>query len=110
MKALLIANTVITAKEQALERLGFLKQFRPGDLSVALEREPDNKYDDNAVQIVVHIHSISRKTVIGYVPKELARELAKVMDMGIQVKATLKQIIGGYSYKEMLGALVNIAI
>ncbi len=30
--------------------------------------------------------------------------------MGIQVKATLKQIIGGYSYKEMLGALVNIAI
>lgn len=43
-------------------------------------------------------------------PKELARELAKVIDMGIQVKASLMQIIGGYSYKETLGALINIAI
>ena len=92
------------------ECLNFLKQFKPNDLSVTLKREPDNQYDSNAVQIVVHIHPLSKRTVIGYVPKELARELAKVMDMGIQVKATLKQIIGGYSYKEMLGALVNIAI
>ena len=92
------------------ECLNFLKQFKPTDLSVTLKREPDNQYDSNAVQIVVHIHPLSKRTVIGYVPKELARELAKVMDMGIQVKATLKQIIGGYSYKEMLGALVNIAI
>jgi hypothetical protein len=90
------------------ECLNFLKQFKPNDLSVTLKREPDNQYDSNAVQIVVHIHPLSKRTVIGYVPKELARELAKVMDMGIQVKATLKQIIGGYSYKEMLGALVNI--
>lgn len=92
------------------ERLGFLKQFNPGDLSVTLEREPDNKYDNNAIQIVVHIHSLSRRTVIGYVPKELAQELAKVIDMGIQVKASLMQVIGGYSYKETLGALINIAI
>lgn len=92
------------------ERLNFLKQFNPGDLSVTLEREPDNKYDNNAIQIVVHIHSLSRRTVIGYVPKELARELAKVIDMGIQVKASLMQVIGGYSYKETLGALINIVI
>ena len=92
------------------ERLSFLKQFNPGDLSVTLEREPENKYDNNAIQIVVHIHSLSRRTVIGYVPKELAQELAKVIDMGIQVKASLMQVIGGYSYKETLGALVNIAI
>lgn len=92
------------------ERLNFLKQFNPGDLSVTLEREPDNKYDNNAIQIVVHIHSLPRRTVIGYVPKELARELAKVIDMGIQVKASLMQVIGGYSYKETLGALINIVI
>ena len=66
--------------------------------------------DPNAIRIVVHIHSIRRRTVIGYVPKGLARELAKVIDMGIQVKASLMQIIGGYSYKESLGVLVNIAV
>lgn len=96
--------------ENRQERLGFLKQFRSNDLSVTLEREPGNRFDSNAIQIVVHIRPISRRTVIGYVPKGLSRELAKVIDMGVQVKATLMQIIGGYRYKETLGALINITL
>ena len=99
-----------TSFENRQERLSFLRQFSPEDLSVTLEREPDNRYDPNTIRIVVHIHSIRRRTVIGYIPKGLARELARVIDMGIKVKASLMQIIGGYSYKESLGALVNIAI
>lgn len=97
-------------RENRQERLEFLKQFNVNDLSVTLEREVSNQYDCNAIQIVVHIHPISRKTVIGYVPKGLARELSRVLDMGVQVKTSLMQIIGGYSYKESLGALVNIEI
>ena len=92
------------------ERLAFLQQFKPEDLTVTLEGEKENKFDSNAIQIVVHIKSIRRRTVIGYVPKGLARELSKVLDMGIQVKATLMQIIGGYGWKESLGALINIAV
>ena len=92
------------------ERLQFLKQFQPEDLSITLEREAGNKFDSNAIQIVVHIKPISRKTVIGYVPRGLAKELAKVMDAGIHAAASLVQIIGGYGYKESLGALVNITI
>ena len=92
------------------ERLQFLKQFQPEDLSITLEREAGNKFDSNAIQIVVHIKPISRKTVIGYVPRGLAKELAKVMDAGIHAAASLVQIIGGYSYKESLGALINITI
>lgn len=101
------AGTAFRNRQQCLE---FLKQFKPEDLSVTLERELDNTYDSSAVKIVVHIHSLAKKTVIGYVPKGLSKELAKVIDTGIQIKATLIQIIGGYSYKETLGALVNIAI
>ena len=92
------------------ERLAFLKRFNPADLSVTLEREPENRFDKNAIQIVVHIRPIARKTVIGYVPRSLARELSKIIDRGVQVKASLRQIIGGYSYKETLGALINITI
>lgn len=99
-----------TTFENRQERLQFLQQFRPEDLTVTLEREQNNKFDCNAIQIVVHIKPIRRRTVIGYVPKGLARELSKVLDMGIQVKATLMQIIGEYAYKESRGALINIAI
>ena len=99
-----------TTFENRQERLRFLQQFRSEDLTVTLERKEENKFDDNAIQIVVHIKPIRRKTVIGYVPKWLARELSKVIDMGIQVQASLMQIIGGYTYKESLGALINIAV
>ncbi len=99
-----------TTFENRQERLAFLQQFKPEDLTVTLEREKENKFDCNAIQIVVHIKPISRRTIIGYIPKGLARELSKVLDMGIQAKVTLMQIIGGYAYKESRGALINIAI
>ncbi len=99
-----------TTFENRQERLQFLKQFKPEDLTVTLEREPKNKFDGNAIQIVVHIKPIRRKTIIGYVPKGLARELSKVIDMGILVKASLIGVIGGYVGKESFGALINIAI
>lgn len=99
-----------TTFENRQERLDFLKQFHQEDLTVTLEREKNNKFDSNAIQIVVHIKPIFRKTVIGYVPKGLAKDLVKVIDMGIQVKASLIQIIGGYGWKESLGALINITV
>ena len=71
------------------EFLGFIKQFRPDDLSVTLEKEPGNKFDSNARRIVVHIHPISKKTIIGYVPRGLAKELSKVIDTRVEVKAKL---------------------
>ena len=99
-----------TTFENRQERLAFLQQFKAEDLSVTLEREHENQYGSNAIKVVIHIKPIKRRTVIGYVPKGLARELAKVIDTGVQVKAYLMQIIGGYSYKETLGALINITI
>lgn len=99
-----------TTFENRQERLQFLQQFKPEDLTVTLEREAENQHDNNAIKIIVHILPIRRRTVIGYVPANLAKELSKVLDMGIKVKASLMQIIGGYAYKESLGALINIAI
>lgn len=92
------------------ECLGFLKQFRQNDLSVTLEKEPGNQFGSNAIRIVVHIHPIAKMTIIGYIPRGLARELSKVIDTGVEVKAKLLDIIGGCGQKETLGALVNIAI
>ncbi len=99
-----------TTFENRQECIQFVQQFKPEDLSVTLEREPNNIHDTNAIKIIIHILSIAKKAVIGYIPKGLAGELAKVIDAGIQIKASLIQIIGGYSYKETRGVLVNITI
>ena len=92
------------------ERLGFMKQFPVETMQAELMRDPENRFHKNAIQIVVHLRSINRKTVIGYVPRGLATGLAAVMDAGVQVKAELLQILGGYSYKESYGCLLDIKI
>lgn len=69
-----------TTFENRQERLGFLKRFKAEDLTFTLEREKGNKFDCNAIKIVVHIKPIHRKIITGYVPKGLARELSKVID------------------------------
>ena len=92
------------------ERLGFMKQFPINTMQAELVREPENPFDKNAIKIVIHLRSINRKTVIGYVPRGLAAGLAAVIDAGIQAKVELLQILGGYSYKENYGWLLNISI
>ena len=92
------------------ERLGFMKQFPINTMQAELVRDPENQFDKNAIQIVVHLRSINRKTVIGYVPRELASSLAAVLDAGLQIRAELLQIMGGYSYKESYGCLLSIGI
>lgn len=92
------------------ERLGFMKQFPINTMQAELVREPENSFDKNAIKIVIHLRSINRKTVIGYVPRGLAAGLAAVIDAGIQAKVELLQILGGYSYKENYGCLLNISI
>ena len=86
------------------ERLGFMKQFPVETMQAELVRDPENRFD------IIHLRAINRKTVIGYVPRGLAAGLAAVMDAGVQVKAELLQILGGYSYKESYGCLLDIKI
>lgn len=65
------------------ERLGFMKQFPMETMQAELVRDPENRFDRNAIQIIIHLRAINRKTVIGYVPRGLATGLAAVMDAGI---------------------------
>ncbi len=53
-----------------------------------LEREPRNKYDENAVRVKL----FSRK--IGYVPREEAEFVAELMDRGAIVYCTISKIMG----------------
>ena len=53
-----------------------------------LVREPDNKFDKNAIGVVATKHKLH----IGYIPKKLASKLSPIMDNGVGLKVgfTLK--------------------
>jgi hypothetical protein len=44
--------------------------------SYALEREPDNPSDPNAIRVAI------AKYLVGYIPADIAKELAPLMDAG----------------------------
>ena len=51
--------------------------------NVVLEREPENEFDKNAIKVLVG------KTHLGYVPKKIARKMAKLLDTNINYIADL---------------------
>lgn len=68
-------------------------------IELELRREPDNKYDKNAVAVCVSydddIDGTSGKEQIGYLNKDLAAEIAPLMDSGIGYKCVIENITGG---------------
>jgi hypothetical protein len=50
--------------------------------SYALVREPDNPHDPNAIRV-----ALAGIVFLGYVPKEIAKELAPLMDQGTRFMA-----------------------
>ena len=101
------AGTAFGNRQQKLE---YIAQFRLNELQVTLQREPENPYDQDAIKVFITVLPIRKYTQVGYLPKSLSKEVAKVMDAGVALKAELKGIIGGYSYKEQYGVLLNIAV
>ena len=77
VKLQMVIRAAGTTFENRQERLEFLKRFPVENLKVTLKREEGNPFDRNAIQIIVHIPEINRRTVIGYVPRKLARELSR---------------------------------
>lgn len=60
--------------------------------AVRLEPEPNNKFDPNAIKVMVGYRG--KPTCAGYVPKELASELAPLMD-GESLMGVIDSIPGG---------------
>ena len=46
---------------------------------VALERDAKNKFDKNAIKVIGCVRN-GKKVCVGFVPKDLAKELAPIMD------------------------------
>ena len=60
-----------------------IEDLKEGD-KVQLVREPDNSYDSKAIRV-----SNEKGEKMGYIPKEMNKDLSKVMDAGIPVIAEI---------------------
>lgn len=56
------------------------------EITVDLVRNPNNQYDSNAIEV----RSLGR--MVGHLPREVAANLAPLMDTGKQYKATIYQV------------------
>ena len=66
--------------------------FTGANRRLRLQREPRNEYDKNAIE-VIGLWGTSKSGKIGYIPRDIAEELAPLMDNGETVVATIDKII-----------------
>jgi hypothetical protein len=74
------------------------------DVWLELEREPGNKYDENAIKVIGCNKGFfgTKRRFIGYVPKEVSRLIVKGGDWGQIRPRLLKTYLGNQGYVEIL--------
>lgn len=73
-REILVLQTIV-AGTPFYKALHVQEQLTPG-ATLTLEREPDNKYDELAIKILVNGHHI------GYIPRDRNEVVARLMDAG----------------------------
>jgi hypothetical protein len=63
-----------------------LARLAVGD-ALRLKREPDNKYDESAIAVYTQANDM-----VGYIPRYQNRTIARIMDQGVVVTATIDKI------------------
>ena len=71
--------------------------------NLILKREPKNRYDANAVAVLRE-----NGNQIGYLSRDDAEWVARIMDDGDEVEARIKWITGGTAEKPSYGMVVDI--
>lgn len=74
------------------EEIRELVKALPIGTTFSLERDPNNEYDANAIQ-VIYSHE-DQDVFVGFVAKEVAEELASLLDGGYTATATIIDFLG----------------
>lgn len=88
-------------------RQGFLAYLnKQTNLSGWLRREPNNKFDPNAIAVIAYAKDAGKVIKVGYIPKELAETIAPKMDDGKKIWVKKFAVTGGSGMN--YGAVVTI--
>lgn len=95
-----VKGVTIGNRQTLLRRL---TRYAPQDVFLSFVREPNNPADPNAIQVIAGVRG-KGQAVIGYVAKELAAELAPILDSGKKEAVVLFDgICSTTSYNSFLG-------
>jgi hypothetical protein len=75
-------------------------------IPVTLTREPENEYDKNAIALLLPAEFAA--THVGYVPKNLAVDMAKLLDQGQQINATVRSVDIHPDYPDKPGLVIKV--
>jgi len=98
-----VSGVTFGNRQKALKHLCRYTRER---INVALIREYDNKFDNNAVKVIVNVDK-GKNYQIGYLPRELAEEISILIDKGFNIKASYRTVTGGFIF-DYLGCLIDI--
>lgn len=92
--------------QKAIERL---THYNATEITVSLQREKANLYDDKAVAVEI---GVKNKGIVkvGYLPCNLAKVISALMDKGKEVKAVYREIRGKYEHYMNYGLVIGINI
>ena len=89
--------------------LARLARYSAEDITITLNREPKNKADRNAVQVIAAVRG-KGSAVMGYLNRQLAAVIAPLLDKGKRVVSAFKAITGGEEYFLNYGLNISIAV
>jgi hypothetical protein len=101
-----VAGVTFENRQKAIQHL---TRYPPANIEISLARDKGNQYDSNAVAVVASVVNRGSYT-IGFLPKNLAKMLAPVLDRGEDVESTLKEIAGGYSAEAKYGLVISFKL
>jgi hypothetical protein len=99
-----ISGVTYGTRQRALRKLS---RYNPGIVNAMLGRDAENKYDANAVKVLVSVGD-GAKYDLGFIPRELAALIAPLLDAGVELAARFRGVTGGYESRETYGALIAI--
>lgn len=100
-----VSGVTYNNRQRLIERLS---SYRPELVSITLRQDKANHYDNQAVAVVASVKGKGSAT-IGYIPATTARTLSRLMDRGLDLKASLDRVVGGYQGYSY-GARLRVAI
>jgi len=98
-----VSGVTFGNRQKALKHLSRYTRER---INVMLVREYNNRFDDNAVKVIVNVDK-GKDYKMGYLPRELAEEISVLIDKGFNISANYRTVTGGI-FVNRLGCLIDI--
>lgn len=102
-----IAGVTKGSRQRALHRIA--TAYRPEHVSITLERDKANLYDNNAVNVLVSVNG-SKSYNMGCIPRNLAYVVSALMDKGLTIAASFKGVMGKYAANMNYGAVIGLQL